>query len=110
MRPLFVRTNLQDDEERADLLELRRFVDDALDGHTAGGREAVLIIVDAKLFPGAYQIAGGYTTKDGTTRARFKLRRDKQDVTDWIEVSGMAEALPALIVEAAQKHLPPDRR
>ena len=53
---------------------------------------------------------GTYTTKDGTTEVRFKLRRDKLAISDWIDVTGTAAALPAQIVEAARKHLPPDNR
>ena len=105
VRSLFVRASLQDDEERADLLDLSQRVNDRLGDLSAQGGRAPLVFVDAPTFPGAYRIAGGYSTREGLTTVRFKLRRDKEALTDWIEVSGKAEALPTLIVEAARERL-----
>jgi len=110
VRPLFVRASLQDDEERADLQDLSQRVNDRLNELAAGGRTAPLLFVDVSRFPGAYRIAGGYSTKDGTTTARFKLRRNKEALTDWIEVSGTVEALPGLIVAAAVRQLPANEK
>jgi hypothetical protein len=105
VRALFVRASLQDDEERADLLDLSERVNDRLRDLSAQGGSAPLVFVDAPALPGAHRIAGGYSTTDGLTTVRFKVRRDKEALTDWIEVSGKAEALPALVVQAARERL-----
>jgi hypothetical protein len=65
------------------------------------------VFVDARKAPDAYRIAGTYTTSDGKTNVRFKLRHGER-ASDWIEVEGAADDLAALaarIVDEARKRV-----
>jgi hypothetical protein len=109
-RPLFSQPSLVDTDEGVDALDLVPRITALLRDETASPRTATLVFVDAPRFPGAFQIAGTYATKNGTTSARFRLRRGKEAVTDWITVEGAADALPRQIVDEARKRLPADAR
>ncbi len=93
-RPLFVRSSLLDQTEGADVLELGHHVDDALAEEAVRDRAAPLGFLPAGRMHGAFRISGMYTTQDGTTTVRFKLWRDKEAVTEGIEVVGTAAELP----------------
>jgi WD40 repeat protein len=95
VRPLFTRSSFFDQEEADDLLGLEKEVDAVLAGLTARGRDAPLVFVDVRQAPDAYRIAGTYTTSDGRTSVRFKLRRG-EEASDWVEVKGAADDLAAL--------------
>ena len=105
-RPLFCRSSFHDSDEADDVLELAAAVDRVLTEASARGRKAPLVFLDTRRFPGAYRLTGSYTTKDGATKVRYRLRRDKETVSDWAEIEAPAAALPARMLKAALKHLP----
>jgi hypothetical protein len=104
-RPRMSRPALMDDVAKWDKLKLSdlavaRLRDESL---AKGGP---LYFVDGAEVVDAYQIAGSYVTKGGTTKVTFKLHRGLEWESEWIEVEGTLDALPALVVEGAKAKLP----
>ena len=110
VRPLFSRPSFQDPTEGADVLGLNDKVCSCLRDETASPRGEALVFVDAAGFPGAFQLSGTYTTKDGVTTVRFRLRRGKEAVSKWLEVTGAGDDLVKRILDEAKKNLPADAR
>jgi hypothetical protein len=105
VRPLFLRSLLQEAEEFGDSLGLTKAVDALLTDVSARGAKAPLVFVDAREFPDAYRIAGQYVVDAGKVTVRFRLFRGKER-SETVTVEGTTEGLSALaaaVVSTAQR-------
>jgi hypothetical protein len=109
VRPLFCRPSFLDVGEGADVLGLGERLAASFRNESGRGGES-LVFVDAPSFPGAFQISGTYTTGTDATTVRFKVRRGKEAVTDWIEVAATDRELESRILAEAVQRLPADWR
>ena len=110
-RPVFLRTVLVDPSEGADTLGMGAAVDRLLVDDAARGPQATVMFVDSATFDGAYLVTGTYeAASGGDVHVRFRLRRDRVFVSDWIEASGPAARLPQVVFDEARRALrTPDR-
>lgn len=72
-RPVYIRSNFQDENEFEDILGLGKWIDDALNEASARGVDAKLIFVDVKDYPDGCKLIGRYQ-KEGE-RIILKLRK-----------------------------------
>ena len=94
-RPVFLSTTLVDAKKFKDIAELSNHVDERLRDASAADVSAPFLFVPVDAFPGAFQIAGGYTTNGGKLTVTFSVWRGKAQGEE-IKVEGDAANLPEL--------------
>ena len=102
-------TNFQDENEHADVLGLMPAITAVLNEETMR-EDAPLVFLDVRNFAGGVHIVGRYTTEGGRTKVKFRLRRDGQWVSDWVELEGTTDDLPARIVQLTIEKLPGEEK
>ena len=83
VRPLFVRSNFQEEDEFADVLDLGKSVDRALNEVASRGRDAALVFVEARGFPAAYRIVGRYRVDGEKVTVSIRLLKGKKKVASF---------------------------
>ena len=92
---VFVRSNLVDSEEFEDLLDLSDLLDEELISISSKGTEGSIVYFDAKKYPNACKISGGYTVEAGVINLSLKIRCGEELEKFELEVESKEE----LVVE-----------
>jgi hypothetical protein len=74
IKPVFVRSNFQDELEFEDVLELSKTVDQALNDFSSKGSDPALIFVNSRDFPDACRLAGRYRQEKNGIGLSFRIR------------------------------------
>jgi hypothetical protein len=77
-RPLFLRSNFQDEQGLQDRLKLASLVDEALRTDAARGQSSSLVYVDASDIPDAYTLAGRYRVAGNDVSIAVSLLRGEE--------------------------------
>jgi len=86
IRPVYIHSNFQDDDEMSDVLELGKKVDLLLGESSAKGPESSLIFVPVREYPDGCQLVGRYKKANGKIVLKLKKKCEGKDLT--LEVSG----------------------
>ncbi|NJN77411.1 MAG: caspase family protein [Saprospiraceae bacterium] len=73
VKPLFVRSNFQEETTFADNLELADALDNRLMDISAQGKSASILFVNVKKYPNAYAIKGRYVIEKGVVKLKVNL-------------------------------------
>ncbi len=73
-KKVFVRSNLVDSEEFEDVLGLSDLLDEQLIAISSKGVESNIVYFDAKKYPNACKISGGYSQEKGMIKITLKIR------------------------------------
>ncbi len=74
VKPVFVQSNFQDEDEFFDVLSLGNIVDDYLNEVSAKGTESELIFIDTRDFPDAYKLVGRYVQSNNNITLHLNVR------------------------------------
>jgi len=94
-RPLFLRSNFQEETGLQDRLKLALLVDEALRAGAARGQSGSLVYVDASDIPDAYSLAGRYRVTGGDVSVTASLFHGEQ-VAGSFTVAGKGASLDKL--------------
>lgn len=86
IRPVYIQSNFQDDDEMADVLELGKKVDAMLNETGSKGIDAPLIFIPVREYPEGCQLIGRYRSEGGKINLRLRKKCDGKDAT--VNVSG----------------------
>ncbi|MBY0432684.1 MAG: caspase family protein [Cyclobacteriaceae bacterium] len=86
IRPVYIQSNFQDEDEMADVLGLGKKVDLLLGESAARGTEAPLIFVPVREYPDGCQLVGRYKKVNGKYVLKLKKRCEGKDVT--VDITG----------------------
>lgn len=81
IRPVYIQSNFQDEDEMADLLGLGRKVDQLLGESAAKGVDAPWIFVPVRDYPGGCQLMGRYRRGSSGYLLRLRKRCEGEDAT-----------------------------
>jgi hypothetical protein len=84
IRPVYIRSNFQDENELEDILGLGKSIDEALNETSSKGADAKLIFVDVKEYPDGCKLIGRYQKVDG--KLILKLRKKCGEETTNFEI------------------------
>ena len=107
VRPMFLRSNFQDEDQGEDVLEVARHVDAALRDVEARGFDAPLVFVDATECPGAFRLVGRYRRNgdkiEFTLLRMFEGKAKSQNLTvaagDAKKIADLAKQIAAEALE-----------
>jgi WD40 repeat protein len=74
IRPVYVRSNFQDEKEFEDVLGLSKLVDESLNDVSSKGVESALIFVDVRDYPDGCKLSGGYQKENDFITLKLKQR------------------------------------
>lgn len=74
IRPVYVRSNFQDELELEDVIGLGKSIDQALNEASGKGGEASVIFVDVREYPDGCKLSGSYRQKRGVINLKMKKR------------------------------------
>lgn len=86
IRPVYIQSNFQDDDEMADVLELGKKVDAMLNETGSKSIDAPLIFIPVREYPEGCQLIGRYRSENGKINLRLRKKCDGKDAT--VNVSG----------------------
>jgi len=86
IRPVYIRSNFQDEFEPEDLLGLGKKVDKVLNEESSKGIEALIIFVDVSDYPESCRLSGRYT--QGKGEIKLKVRKKCGDKAVNFELTG----------------------
>jgi len=86
IKPVFVRSNFQDEEELADILNLSQAIDDILNEGNPAALDKSIIFVDARDFPDAHKVSGLYYRENGSITLNMRIKTP--EITQRISVTG----------------------
>lgn len=99
IRPVYIQSNFQDDDEMSDVLGLGKKVDELLSDEAARGVAAPVIFVPVRDYPDGCQLVGRYKKENDVIN--LKLRKRCGGVDQTINVSGKTtEELSAAVVNS----------
>jgi WD40 repeat protein len=107
VKPIFIRSNFQDEFEFADVLGLSVALDSELRNIATKGNQSEIIFVDVNKYPKAYSIKGRYTITDELVKITAKVFNDTSVVGEFI-INGNKNdiaALSEMVLSAAYKVL-----
>jgi hypothetical protein len=81
IRPVYIQSNFQDEDEMSDVLGLGKKVDQLLGESAAKGTEAPLIFVDVRDYPEGCKLIGRYKKENGKIVLKLKKRCEGKEVT-----------------------------
>jgi WD40 repeat protein len=81
IRPVYIRSNFQDENELEDVQGLGKKVDDLLNEASAKGAEAPLIFVDVREYPEGCKLNGLYKKENGKITLKLKKRCEGKEET-----------------------------
>ncbi len=83
VKPIFIRSNFQEETAYDDVLEIGDLLDQKLTDIAAQGQGASIIFVDVKKYPNAYSIKGRYTLQGETLALTGKIFKGKTLINDF---------------------------
>lgn len=96
VKPVFIRSNFQDEEEMEDILNLSKIMDEKLNDISQGVKSNV-VFVDAREFPGAYKLIGRYTRKNNEITLSMKIRIGEETITHEVNGKNLDELITNII-------------
>lgn len=96
VKPLFVRSNFQEEVSFDDKLELAETLDNRLMDISAQGKSASILFVNVQKYPNAYAVKGRYTIKNEKITLNIHLFKGEELVKK-IKVNGSKKDVDALI-------------
>ncbi|NJN41973.1 MAG: caspase family protein [Flammeovirgaceae bacterium] len=99
-KPVFVRSEFQDESQFLDVVELSVLLDEALKNSTKDGA-VELVYVDSRKFDNAFSLKGRYTQADNQITCKIKLFREKLMIAEFELRAATAEKLSQLILKEA---------
>ncbi|MFK7949117.1 MAG: caspase family protein [Saprospiraceae bacterium] len=97
VKPLFVRSNFQEENSFADILDLGTALDNRLNDISAQGKSASILFVNVKKYPNAYAVKGRYTI-DATGIVTLKVNVFKgEQVVKNFTVNGSMSYIEGII-------------
>jgi WD40 repeat protein len=104
-KPVFIRSDFQEESELYDVLDITAEVDGQLK-LKAGGGSGAIDFVDARKFFGGFSLRGRYSKKETSLTAKIKLFKDDKPFYEYEVTAETPNALTEKIVnEALQKSL-----
>ena len=101
-KPIFIRSNFQDEDEFEDVLGLSALVDERLNDITARGRHNFLVFVDARYFSSAYRLSGRYSRVADGLELDIRIRSDDIDKKVELRAANLAGLIDLIESEIAQ--------
>jgi hypothetical protein len=86
IRPVYIQSNFQDEDDMSDILSLGKHVDQLLNETASRGTDAPLIFVPVREYPDGCQLVGRYKKINGQYVLKFKKKCEGKDNST--EVSG----------------------
>lgn len=104
-KPVFIRSQFQEQEQFVDQLQIGKKLDILLNETSAKGSESSFLYIPVDEFPDAYQVVGRYQVKEGTISARIKLvtGSGRKLIKEWEISAGSPAELVSLISEKINK-------
>ena len=96
-KKVFVRSNLVDSEEFEDVLGLSDLLDEQLIAISSKGVESNIVYFDAKKYPNACKISGGYTVEDKVIKLSLKIRCGDELEKVELEASSKEELVKKIV-------------
>ncbi|MBS1555675.1 MAG: caspase family protein [Bacteroidetes bacterium] len=87
IRPVYIQSNFQDEDEMSDVLGLGKKVDQLLSESAAKGAEAQVIFVAVRDYPDGCQLVGRYKKENGKVFLKLKNKCEGKESTE--EISGV---------------------
>jgi hypothetical protein len=81
IKPMYIRSNFQDEDDLDDVLALGKKVNDALNEYSAKGNESTIVYVDVADFPDAFKLIGRYKRENDKITLTLKVKRGAEIVT-----------------------------
>lgn len=94
---VFVRSTLVDAEEFEDILGISSLLDKELSAVSAKGIDSPLVFFDAREYPNACKITGGYNQDGSQVKLQMKLRCGEEQVSHLLEAANAEELIHAII-------------
>jgi len=91
IKPVFVRSVFQDEEEFEDVLGLSAIIDDMLNEISQKGTGKSLIFVNARQFPESYKLSGIYSQQDNMINLNMRIRSNEFSESFTISGSGLED-------------------
>ena len=102
IKPVFIRSNFQDEFEFDDVLGLSERIDLEFRDHSSRSKSAEIIFVDVNKYPESFSIKGRYSRMDGQVTVQARVFRDRE-VLGSFEVSGNEGELDQLVDEIIRR-------
>ena len=100
IRPVYIRSNFQDENEMEDVLGIGKAVDEALNDVSVKGVDALLIFVYVREYPDACKLIGRYRKEGGQIVLKLRKKCGAEDKTYDLKASDVvnlkAEVLKVL--------------
>lgn len=81
IKPMYIRSNFQDEDELEDIEGLGNKVDDALNDYSSKGNHSTIVFIDVKDFPDAYKLYGRYKREENKITVNIKVKRGQETIT-----------------------------
>lgn len=91
IRPVYIQSNFQDDEEMSDVIGLGKKVDQLLNETASRGTTSPLIFVPVREYPDGCQLVGRYRKENGTYILKLKKKCEGKDKTVDVKGSNLDE-------------------
>ena len=105
IKPMFIRSNFQDEDEFADVLGLGKAIDQKLIDVSARGTYNYLIFVNTDEFPAAYQLTGRYVQSKDAVTLTMKIKNADLDEKVTLTATDKESLIP-LIIREVEKVIP----
>lgn len=102
IKPIFIRSNFQDEFDFADVLGISNALDSELRDYATKGSSSELIFVDVSKYPEAYSIKGRYQVNDEVVEVTGRLFKDRETIGSF-EIKGSKSDLSSLIDQIMEK-------
>jgi WD40 repeat protein len=90
IKPIYIRSNFQDEDIIDDILKLGDKIDDALNEYSSKGNSSTIIFVDVKEFPNAYKIIGRYKRDLNKITVKIIVKQG-EDILGTVDLVGSNE-------------------
>ena len=102
IKPVFVRSKFQDEDELEDVLGLSKLLDEALNHLSISEDDQKIIFIDARGFPDAYTLSGLYKKEKDLVKLRLKIKSTKMSQEYVIEGKSTDEILDKVLIKVDQ--------
>ncbi len=82
IKPMYIRSNFQDEDELDDILGLGNKMDEALNEYSAKGNESTIVFVDVKEFPDAYKLIGRYKREIDKITLTLRVKQGQEVIAN----------------------------
>jgi WD40 repeat protein len=87
IKPMYVRSNFQDEDDLDDVLALGDKMDEALNEFSSKGIESTIVFVDVKEFPEAYKLIGRYKRENNQVILTLKVKQGTEIIAN-VSITG----------------------